>query len=194
MVTIYLKRVYDAAEADDGTRVLVDGIWPRGMRKADTNIDMWMKDVASSRNLRQWFKHDPARWDAFAEAYQRELAAKPDALAPLFDLLDQGPVTLLFAARDRDRNNAVCAIASAAYLNRPVFTDDDIGRHHRRRPHHLAARTTRPSLHSKVMARRAATLIIGELAPSVLSRNSELRRQFSDRERVLAIRLSIRRL
>jgi uncharacterized protein YeaO (DUF488 family) len=103
---IRTKRIHDPADADDGTRVLVDRLWPRGVRKADAAVDHWLRDVAPSPELRRWFGHDPQRFDDFAHHYRAELDERPDAVAELTDLADAGPVTLLYAARDRDCNHA----------------------------------------------------------------------------------------
>lgn len=102
-----LKRVQDAAEDGDGLRVLVDGLWPRGVRKADARIDLWLREIAPSAELRTWYGHDPNRWDEFRRRYRAELADKPELLADLRARAADGQVTLLFAARDRERNNAV---------------------------------------------------------------------------------------
>lgn len=105
-MTIRTKRVYDAVSADDGTRVLVDRIWPRGMRKADAAIDHWLKEVAPSTSLRKWFGHDPTRFEEFAGAYRDELDARPEAVGPLVELARGGDVTLVHGARDREHNHA----------------------------------------------------------------------------------------
>lgn len=105
--TIRLKRTRDAPEPADGIRVLVDRVWPRGIRKTDLKHDHWLKEVAPSTELRKWFRHDPDRWPEFRERYRRELADKPEAVGPLMEMCRAGPVTLLFSARDRDRNQAV---------------------------------------------------------------------------------------
>lgn len=102
-----LKRMRDPAEAGDGLRVLVDRLWPRGVSKADAEVDLWLRDIAPSDGLRRWYGHDPARWEDFRRAYREELAGKPELVAELRGRLADGPVTLLFAARDRARNNAV---------------------------------------------------------------------------------------
>lgn len=104
---IRLKRIYDACDPGDGTRVLVDGLWPRGVAKARARIDDWARDLAPSRGLRRWFAHDPDRWAAFRAAYRRELSDCPQALARLQGHLARGPVTLVFAARDRTHSHAV---------------------------------------------------------------------------------------
>lgn len=102
------KRVYEAPAADDGLRVLTDRLWPRGLSKAEAHIDLWLKDVAPSNELRKWFGHDPARWAEFQTRYMRELEQQPAraALEQLRDCLNKGRVTLLYAARDETHNNA----------------------------------------------------------------------------------------
>lgn len=104
---IRVKRVHDPVEPGDGQRILVDRLWPRGLRKAEAGVDLWLREVAPSRTLRKWFHHDPARWDDFAARYRGELAEGAEALQPLLDAVRAGPVTLLFAARDRRHNHAV---------------------------------------------------------------------------------------
>ena len=104
---VRVKRIYEPAAADDGFRVLVDRIWPRGVKKTDAAIDLWLKDVAPSPKLRRWFGHDPARWPEFRRRYAAELDQQPDAMALLRGKARHGTVTLLYAARDPDRNNAV---------------------------------------------------------------------------------------
>lgn len=105
--TIRTKRIYDPVESDDGTRILVDGIWPRGVRKDDAHVSRWLRDVAPSKTLRQWFGHDPQRWEEFRQRYRGELAGVPEHLRELMTLARQGPLTLVFAARDREHNQAV---------------------------------------------------------------------------------------
>ncbi|WP_374012674.1 DUF488 domain-containing protein [Pseudoxanthomonas koreensis] len=104
---IHLKRAYEDPAPGDGQRVLVDGLWPRGITKVDMQIETWLRAIAPSAELRRWFGHDPARWDAFRERYFAELAANPEALAQLRAYRGRGPVTLLYAARDEEHNNAV---------------------------------------------------------------------------------------
>jgi uncharacterized protein YeaO (DUF488 family) len=104
---IHLKRAYDEPETGDGQRLLVDGLWPRGLRKEELQAEAWLKALAPSTTLRQWFGHDPARWDDFRERYFDELEARPEALAQLRAYLSRGPVTLLYGARDEEHNNAV---------------------------------------------------------------------------------------
>lgn len=104
---IRIKRVYDEPTPEDGKRILVDRLWPRGITKDKARIDEWLKEVAPSDGLRQWFGHDPARWDEFRERYRRELDAKAELLDGLRKLVAGGTVTLLFAAKDEKHNNAV---------------------------------------------------------------------------------------
>ena len=104
---IRTKRAYDAAAAADGFRVLVDRLWPRGVSKDALRIDLWMKDLAPSPELRKWFAHDRARWGEFERRYRAELSGKKDALQTLLDYAANGDVTLVFAAKDEACNNAV---------------------------------------------------------------------------------------
>ena len=108
-----IKRVYDPPSADDGVRVLVDRLWPRGLSKQAARVDQWARDVAPSDALRKWFAHDPARWPEFQRRYATDLGANPDAWAAILQQSRQGTVTLLYSARDTEHNNAV---ALKAYL------------------------------------------------------------------------------
>ena len=112
---IQIKRVYDPASRSDGTRYLVERLWPRGMKKNALQLDGWLKDVAPSDALRRWFKHDPARWEEFRNRYVAELDNKPDAWQPIVEKARQGPVTLLYSARDTEHNSA---LALQAYLEK----------------------------------------------------------------------------
>ena len=102
-----VKRVYEPPEASDGTRVLVDRIWPRGLTKEHASVDVWLKDIAPSADLRTWFGHDPNRWREFHKRYFEELRTNHAAVEHLTDLVSTGKVTLLFGAHDTERNNAV---------------------------------------------------------------------------------------
>jgi len=102
-----VKRVYDPVERSDGTRILVDRLWPRGIKKEAAKIDNWLKDIAPSNELRMWFSHDPARWSEFKRRYIRELVEKSVLVEELRAMAQEGVVTLLFAAKDINRNNAV---------------------------------------------------------------------------------------
>ena len=104
---IRTRRVYDPPEPGDGTRFLVERLWPRGMKKEELPMDGWLKDTAPSDELRRWFSHDPAKWDEFRRRYDAELEGKPDVLQPLREAARQGNVTLLYSARDTEHNNAV---------------------------------------------------------------------------------------
>jgi uncharacterized protein YeaO (DUF488 family) len=104
---IALKRVYLPPEKADGARILVDRLWPRGVRKETAKLDLWLRDIAPSDTLRHWFGHEPARWPEFKRRYRAELKGRSFELQPIRDALKKGRVTLLFAAHDEERNNAV---------------------------------------------------------------------------------------
>lgn len=106
---IRLKRAYEAPSRSDGRRVLVERLWPRGLRKADAHLDEWLKDVAPSDELRRWFGHEPTRFSEFRSRYRRELHSEParTALRELARLAARGTVTLVYSARDEVHNNAV---------------------------------------------------------------------------------------
>ncbi|MEW6268599.1 MAG: DUF488 family protein [Thermodesulfobacteriota bacterium] len=112
---IRCKHVRDPASPSDGTRFLVDGLWPRGVRKEDVHVSAWLRDVAPSDELRRWFGHDPERWSGFRRRYFAELDERRDALEPLRAAARDGVVTLVFGSREREHNNAV---ALAQYLRR----------------------------------------------------------------------------
>jgi uncharacterized protein YeaO (DUF488 family) len=103
---IKLKRVYEGAAASDGNRFLVDRIWPRGVKKDQLALDGWLKDVAPSDGLRRWFGHDTRKWREFCRRYFAELHDKPETWAPILEKGRKSTVTLLYAARDPDHNNA----------------------------------------------------------------------------------------
>ncbi len=103
---IRIKRVYDPVEPTDGTRVLVDRLWPRGLKKAALALDRWQKELAPSDALRRWFHHDPAKWEEFRQRYLAELEARPAAWGSLLQAA-RGPLTLLYGAHDAQHNNAV---------------------------------------------------------------------------------------
>lgn len=106
---VTIRRVYEAPLPDDGTRVLVDRLWPRGLTRAEARVDVWLKDIAPSRELRIWFGHDPAKFDEFRRRYEAELDEEPghSAFAHLRDLAARERVTLVFAAHDIAHCNAV---------------------------------------------------------------------------------------
>ena len=114
MDRVRTKRIYEPAESADGARVLVDRLWPRGVSKEDASLDEWARELAPSDELRTWFDHDPAKWDAFVRRYHEELAGERDLVAS--SVLDrEGTVTLLYAASVTEHNNAV---ALRAYVER----------------------------------------------------------------------------
>ena len=107
-MSVRLKRAYELASPEDGFRVLVERLWPRGIKKTDLRLDAWLKDVAPSPNLRRWFGHDPARFDGFAARYRRELARQPakEAVTELVERAAEGDLTLVYGARDGQHNSA----------------------------------------------------------------------------------------
>ena len=105
MGKLTLKRAYAPPEAGDGKRILVDRLWPRGLRRSDAAIDDWMKDIAPSPELRKWFDHDPARFALFGERYREELDANPGPAQTLCAMLREQDVTLVYAARDEHINH-----------------------------------------------------------------------------------------
>lgn len=104
---IQLKRAYDPVEEEDGLRILVDRIWPRGVSKEKAKLDRWMKEIAPSTELRKWFGHDPDKWPEFKRRYEEELKGRKGELAEIAALAERGTVTLVFAAQDREHNDAV---------------------------------------------------------------------------------------
>ena len=114
---IQIRRVYEPPAPEDGARLLVDRLWPRGVTKEKLQLTGWLKEVAPSDALRQWFDHDPARWEEFQTRYAAELEANPKAWEPILQAARDGRVSLLFAAKDVDHNNAV---ALKAFLDRKL--------------------------------------------------------------------------
>ena len=106
-MTIQLKRVYQAPSKSDGTRILVDRLWPRGLSKEKARVDLWLKEVAPSTELRKWFGHDPERWPEFKARYKAELKHNTAQLALLKRAAVRGPTTLLYGAKDTEHNEAV---------------------------------------------------------------------------------------
>ncbi len=107
---IKLKRVYEKPARSDGIRVLVERLWPRGLRKEDVHIDQWMKEIAPSTELRKWFGHDPARWEEFEHRYTTELREHSEELARLRRLARGAILTLVYTARDETHNSAVVLV------------------------------------------------------------------------------------
>lgn len=106
-MNILLKRAYEPAEAADGLRILVDRLWPRGVSKDAAHIDLWLKDVTPTTNLRKWFAHDPSKWLEFQDRYFLELDHSPEAVERLAELARRGTVTLVYGAKDREHSHAV---------------------------------------------------------------------------------------
>jgi uncharacterized protein YeaO (DUF488 family) len=106
-MSIDVKRAYDPPTRSDGYRVLIDRLWPRGITKDDLQVDVWLKDLAPSADLRKWFGHDPKKWDEFRRRYARELEGHAAALEQLVERARAGRVTLVFGAKDTEHNNAV---------------------------------------------------------------------------------------
>jgi uncharacterized protein YeaO (DUF488 family) len=106
-MNIRIKRVYEQPAAHDGERVLVDRLWPRGLSKEKARLDLWLKEIAPSTELRKWFGHDPGRWDEFRNRYRAELRRNGDLVDVLINKAAAGPVTLLYAARDEEHNEAL---------------------------------------------------------------------------------------
>lgn len=114
---IQLKRVYDGTSSRDGARFLVERLWPRGIRKEELASVDWQKDAGPSTALRQWFSHDPSKWDKFRQKYFAELDTRPEAWQPIAKAARRGRVTLLYSSRDSEHNNAV---ALKQYLDRKL--------------------------------------------------------------------------
>jgi uncharacterized protein YeaO (DUF488 family) len=114
-MSIQLKRVYDKPATADGRRILIDRIWPRGLKKKDARIDEWLKEIAPSTGLRKWFGHEPSRWKEFKKRYFRELDSRREWVEELAQQSKKRTVTLVFGAKDTEHNNAV---ALKEYLRR----------------------------------------------------------------------------
>jgi uncharacterized protein YeaO (DUF488 family) len=108
---IKIKRVYEQASKDDGFRILVDRLWPRGMTKAKAHVDLWFKEISPSQALRKWYGHEPEKWPEFQKRYKAELATLPEEMTKLKKLLKEHPkVTLVYGAKDEERNQAVALL------------------------------------------------------------------------------------
>ena len=106
-MNIKIKRVYERPDKEDGTRVLVDRLWPRGLTKANASVDLWLKEIAPSTELRKWFGHDPGKWAEFKTRYRAELKENDDQVALLKGQIEKGTVTLVYGAKDEEHNEAV---------------------------------------------------------------------------------------
>jgi len=105
--SVQLKRAYDKPSPDDGQRILVERLWPRGLTRAKARIDLWLKDIAPSPELRKWYARDVDKWSEFKKRYRAELRANPEGVAHLRDIARQHPITLVYAARDEQHNSAL---------------------------------------------------------------------------------------
>lgn len=101
-----IKRIYEKASITDGKRIFVDRLWPRGVKKSTANVDLWLKDVAPSDELRKWFAHDPKKWKEFESRYTKELEHNP-AVQQLLDIVRNSDITLLYSTEDKEHNNAI---------------------------------------------------------------------------------------
>ena len=117
---VRLKRAYEPADARDGTRVLIDRLWPRGVRKDAAALDLWLKDIGPSTELRKWFGHEPSRWAEFRRRYADEIAQKPQLLAQLRDIARQGVLTMVYSAHDEQHNDAL--VLQELILHPPTAT------------------------------------------------------------------------
>lgn len=111
---LQIKRVYEPASNEDGTRILVDRLWPRGLTKAKAGVDLWLKDIAPTPELRVWFGHDPSKWQGFRSSYRAELHSKPELLDSIREKAQDGAVTLLYAAKDEKHNHALVLLEQLA--------------------------------------------------------------------------------
>ena len=102
-----IKRVYVKPETGDGKRILVDRLWPRGLTKEKAGIDLWLKEIAPTTELRKWFGHDPDKWKEFQKRYHQELKNNKEQVSILYELLKKGPVTLVYGAKDEEHNEAL---------------------------------------------------------------------------------------
>ncbi|MGH2644195.1 MAG: DUF488 domain-containing protein [Chitinophagaceae bacterium] len=115
---IKLKRVYEAPEKSDGYRILVDRIWPRGMTKEKASVDLWLKEIGPSNDLRKWFGHDPEKWVEFKNRYMKELETDKEEIATLKQHISKGALTLVYSAKDEAHNQAVVI---KEYLNKQLL-------------------------------------------------------------------------
>lgn len=110
MATIEIKRIYDAPDKADGFRILIDRLWPRGIKKVDAALDLWLKEIAPSNTLRKWFNHDAEKWPEFQKRYAKELEDKQDLIDLIKEKATAQTVTLLFGSKEMEHNNAVALL------------------------------------------------------------------------------------
>ena len=106
-MNIRIKRVYEEPDKDDGVRILVDRLWPRGLTKEKARVDLWLKEIAPSTELRKWFDHDPKKWKSFRGRYETEIRDKDDLIKVLNQKAREGTITLIYGARDEKHNEAL---------------------------------------------------------------------------------------
>jgi uncharacterized protein YeaO (DUF488 family) len=116
-VTIRIKRVYEEPSEKDGTRILVDRLWPRGLTKEKAHVDLWLKEIAPTNDLRKWFAHDPAKWAEFKTRYQAELKHNLEQMTLLHQAIAKAPATLVYGAKDTDHNEAVVLLEILTHKN-----------------------------------------------------------------------------
>ncbi|AMQ28698.1 TPA: DUF488 domain-containing protein [Legionella pneumophila] len=109
-MNIQVKRIYEESNESDGFRILVDRLWPRGIKKTEANIDLWLKDIAPSDSLRKWFNHDPKKWTEFQKRYAQEITDKQEDIDIILDEGKKKKVTLLFGSKETEHNNAVALL------------------------------------------------------------------------------------
>ena len=107
MYHVNIKRVYEEPKKSDGKRILVDRLWPRGLRKAEVKVDLWLKEIAPSTALRKWFSHEPSKWEEFKKRYSVELEKNNEEISLLEREVSEGKVTLVYGAKDQEHNGAV---------------------------------------------------------------------------------------
>jgi uncharacterized protein YeaO (DUF488 family) len=113
---IHIKRAYEPPSPNDGTRILVDRLWPRGLTKEEASVDLWLKEIAPSPELRVWFGHDPSKWQEFRSRYREELRGKSDLMASVKERAENGAVTLLYAAKDEKHNHVLVLLEQLVRL------------------------------------------------------------------------------
>ena len=113
-MNVNIKRVYEMPDKEDGKRILVDRLWPRGLTKEKASVDLWLKAIAPSTELRKWFDHDPSKWEEFKKRYLHEIKENDDAVETLRQELKKGKVTLLYGAKDEDHNEALVILENSA--------------------------------------------------------------------------------
>lgn len=108
---IKIKRIYEKKSKDDGYRILIDGLWPRGITKEEAGVDLWLKDIAPSAGLRKWFSHDPKKWNSFRKRYELELKSKQQTIETVNQLRkEKGVITFLYSAKNETFNNAIALV------------------------------------------------------------------------------------